>query len=61
MRRGKMCRLELVSGPKPRLKRNGSSFSGRNAVNGVITTDWRSGICGAAPTNDRAVCKEEKR
>lgn len=38
-----------------------SSSSGRNAVNGVITTDRRSGVCVAAPTSSRIDRKEEKR
>lgn len=41
-----------------KLETERSSSSSRNAVNGVITTDRRSGVYVAAPTNNR---EEEKR
>jgi len=39
--------------------RSRTSSSGHNAVNGVITTDRRSGV--AAPTSNRIDRKEEKK
>lgn len=50
--RSKTRRFESVWS-ETTLETERSSSSGRNAVNGVITTDRRSGVYVAAPTNNR--------
>jgi len=60
IRRDKIRRLEL-GWFEVMLEAERSSSSGRNAVNGVITIDRRSGVCVAAPTSSCIDRKEEKR
>lgn len=57
IRRSKTCRFE-PGWSKVEMER--SSSPGRNAVNGVITTDRRSRVYVPAPTSNRVDCEEEK-